>query len=164
MKESQQIAVTIEQCEEQVGLYEALLRLEDNDDFQLVITNNLLREEAIRAVHAEADENLTPEGEKGFKHVRICIGQLETYFRKIKIFGQAASRALIEDRQTQEDIRKEEMVQNMVDKTIDESTKKVKVLKASDASAFIELVLQLTGHNFSGKVKIPIYKRQKKDF
>jgi len=52
----------------------------------------------------------------------------------------------------------------LVDKTIDESTKKVKVLKASDASAFIELVLQLTGHNFSGKVKIPIYKRQKKDF
>jgi len=52
----------------------------------------------------------------------------------------------------------------LVDKAIDESTKKVKVLKVSDASALIELVLKLTGHKFSGKVKIPIYKRQKKDF
>jgi hypothetical protein len=45
-----------------------------------------------------------------------------------------------------------------------ESKEAVKVLKAEDATAIIELVLNLTGHKFSGKVEIPIYKRQKKDF
>lgn len=52
----------------------------------------------------------------------------------------------------------------LVDKAIDESTKKVEILKVSDPSALIDLVLKLTGHNLSGRVKIPIYKKQKKDF
>jgi hypothetical protein len=105
----QRITVTIEQCEEQVGLWEALQRLKNNDDFNLVITENLLKDEAIRAVKAEADENLTPEGKKGMKYVRICIGQLETYFRKVRIFGEAAERALAEDKITREEILKEEL-------------------------------------------------------
>jgi hypothetical protein len=50
------------------------------------------------------------------------------------------------------------------DKAIDETTKKVEILKVSDPSALIELVLKLAGHNFSGKVEIPIYKKEKKDF
>jgi LysM repeat protein len=50
------------------------------------------------------------------------------------------------------------------DMASDKSTKKVEVLKVGDASALIELILKLTGHKFSGKVEIPIYKRQKKDF
>lgn len=50
------------------------------------------------------------------------------------------------------------------DKVSDESTKEAKVLTADDASALIELALNLTGYKFSSKVEIPIYKRQKKDF
>jgi hypothetical protein len=105
----QRITVTIEQCEEQVGLWEALQRLQNNDDFNLVITENLLKDEAIRAVKAEADENLSVEGKKGMKYVRICIGQLETYMRKVRIFGEAAERALAEDKITREEILKEEL-------------------------------------------------------
>lgn len=109
------IEVTIEQCEEQIALLEALERLEGNDDFIFVITNNLLREEAIRAVKAEADENLDPKGKKGMKNVRICIGQLESYFRKIRIFGNASKRAIAEDKLTREEILKEQMGDSVIE-------------------------------------------------
>jgi hypothetical protein len=112
----QRISVTIEQCEEQVGVYEALQRLQDNDDFNLVITKALMENEAIRAVKAEADENLTPEGKKGCKNIRICIGQLDTYFRKVKIFGSAAQRALTADKQTREELIQEELSPDTVTK------------------------------------------------
>ena len=105
----QRISVTIEECELQVGLLEAYERLLENDDFNLLITTNLMETEAIRAVKAEADENLTDEGQLGCKYIRICIGQLATYFRKTRIFGEAAQRALAADLETREQLLQESL-------------------------------------------------------
>jgi hypothetical protein len=108
-EEMRQIEVTIEQCEEQVALLECYERLKDNPDFQTLILHNLMEQEAIRAVKAEADENLTPEGKQGMKNIRVCIGQLDNYFRKVNIFGNAAKRALAEDKITREELLKEDL-------------------------------------------------------
>jgi hypothetical protein len=48
--EEQTVDMTIEYAEEQAALYDAMVRLEENEDFKAIILNGYIKEEALRLV------------------------------------------------------------------------------------------------------------------
>lgn len=90
-----EIELSIQQAKKTVELSKALERLESNRDFQTVIQNSYLRDEAIRLVHAKSNPGLqSPEKQAAVIRDIDSIGTLATYLRQIHQFADAAQQAI----------------------------------------------------------------------
>lgn len=75
-----------------VALQQSLTRLQANRDFQTIISQGYLRDEAVRLVHARSNVALqSPEAQAALLRDIDAIGSLEAFFRKIE---QQARQAL----------------------------------------------------------------------
>ena len=109
-RQMQEVEVTIEQCEEQIAQAEALERLHKNADFKKLILEDYFEKNAIRAVMMKsAAGQESPDKQKNLDNVLIGIGQLGQYFHKIFAFGEGASRAMEEHKNTREELLAEDL-------------------------------------------------------
>ena len=107
------VEISIEEAQSHIDLSKALERLHDNADFQKVILNNYFMYEASRAVLLKADpEMFRPGKQDEVDRVIAGIGQLRQYFLKIFNLGDMAERSIEADKQTQEELLKEEILNN----------------------------------------------------
>ena len=110
-QDMQAIRLSIEEAQHQVALYEALGRLRDNKDFDMLITQDFFNMEAERVVGAKAEAGMMMNevGMKMLDNIIISIGGLRQYFIKIQMRGQEAAVAIAEDQETEEELRIEEL-------------------------------------------------------
>lgn len=96
----QQVQVSVQQCEELVGMRTALERLQHNADFVKIINTGFLTNEAVRLVHAKADPQCqTAETQAAIIRDIDAIGTLNSYFRNIYQNANAAENALAQHRE-----------------------------------------------------------------
>lgn len=91
-EEIHEIAVTLESAQQKVRLYEAVQRLKENPDFQLVFMKEYFNEEAARLVHLRSDKNMRDEEtqEELLKDID-AIGRCSNFLDTIRLLaGQAA--------------------------------------------------------------------------
>jgi len=92
----QEVEITREEAETSIELANALDRLFMNEDFQKVILNNFFEEEAKRLVMVQCDVAIrnNPVAVQAVKDRIVAIGELNQYFRNVKIDAQQKQRAL----------------------------------------------------------------------
>ena len=105
-----QVEVSMENAKKAIDLAQALKRLHDNPDFQVVILEDYFHEEAHRAVLLKADQAMmTPEKQQMIDDVITSIGGLYNYFGKIYRMADMSARALEADQDTHQELLEEEM-------------------------------------------------------
>jgi len=106
----QQVGIDIEDAKEAVALGDALQRLHDNADFNLVITKGYFEAEASRVVLLKADPGMaSDEQQKNVDKIITSIGGLYGYFHKIFHLAEQLGQSLLEDEATQSALLQEEM-------------------------------------------------------
>lgn len=102
------VEITIEELQEAVKLAEALIRLQDNPDFNLVVNKGYLQDDAIRLVHLRADPSQqTPEHQATIDKQIDGIGSLINYFRRILSMASTARDEIADHQETLEALRNE---------------------------------------------------------
>jgi hypothetical protein len=108
--QSEQIEISIEQAENIINRGIKLQRLFDNADFNEIIMEDYLQENAIRLVHAKGNVACqTPEIQAGIERDMAGISSLSTYFNHIQSVALEAARDLENDKKTREEILAEEL-------------------------------------------------------
>lgn len=88
-----------------VSLQQSLLRLQANRDFQTVISQGYLRDEAVRLVHARSNAALqSPLDQAALLRDIDAIGSLEAFFRKIEQQARQAVSHIDADEETIADL------------------------------------------------------------
>lgn len=88
-----------------VSLSQSLSRLQANRDFQAIISQGYLRDEAVRLVHARSNVALqSPEAQAALLRDIDAIGSLEAYFRKIEHQARQALSHIDADEETIADL------------------------------------------------------------
>ena len=106
--ELEQINLTIEEAEKQIAKMDALDRLRENKDFQLLIENGYFKDEASRLVLLKADPNFQKEEDQiASDKMIIAIGYFRQYLRTIYQLGSIAKRSLDDYRDTRNEIMTE---------------------------------------------------------
>jgi hypothetical protein len=101
----QQVEVAIEDAKQHVAFGEAMSRLEKNRDFQLVIEQGFLRDEALRLVGLTAEINLAP-AQKESVHASIRgIGEFKAWWRGRKVFADQMADTVVEYEEALDEIR-----------------------------------------------------------
>lgn len=80
--------------EKQIALKEALLRLEDNKDFQMLIVEGYLQDEALRALELSISSSLNQEQRESSLSLAQSTANLKNYFRTVAIQGDIAKKNL----------------------------------------------------------------------
>lgn len=80
--------------EKQIALKEALLRLEDNKDFQLLIVEGYLQDEALRTLELSTSSSLNQEQRATSLSLAQSTANLKNYFRTVAIQGDIAKKNL----------------------------------------------------------------------
>ncbi len=108
MSEAQivQVELEIEQAQEALELGKALDRLQNNNDFNKLINEQFLREEAIRLVGLKADPAMqSPEAKEAINNQQLAISGLLAYFRKVFAMADQAERAIDSAEEALEELR-----------------------------------------------------------
>lgn len=63
-EEQNEIRVTVEEAEKAVGIYQALVRLKNNEDFKLIIETMYLKEQALDQISLLAHEGMVDKRER----------------------------------------------------------------------------------------------------
>lgn len=102
----QRVEVDIEVAKEQLALFEAFNRLKDNKDFELLIAENYLVQEAQRACGAKAEIGMimNEPAMVMLDNIITGVGALRQYFQKIQIEGRSAAEGIAEDIATRDEI------------------------------------------------------------
>ncbi|UVN14361.1 hypothetical protein FBPa1_0006 [Pseudomonas phage vB_PaeP_FBPa1] len=109
MNEENEIQITRKNAEKFVRLRDAMLRLHKNRDFQALILNDFLKDNAARLVLLKADANMqAPEMQARILREIDAVGALHTYFQLIGIRGDEADQAIKDCDSELERVRKEE--------------------------------------------------------
>lgn len=96
---------SLEKAKNLVDLGVALDRLKSNRDFQLLITNGYLKDEAIRLVHLKADPNMqTPERQASVIRDIDAIGSFHGYLNLVYSNADRATRQIEIDTVTRDEI------------------------------------------------------------
>ncbi len=104
----QQLEQGLENAKKLVDLGNALDRLKANKDFQLLITNGYLKDEAVRLVHLKADPNMqTPERQASVIRDIDSIGALTSYLNLVYLNADRALRQIDVDSVTRDEILSE---------------------------------------------------------
>lgn len=105
----QQIELNIARSKEILEVNSALLRLEGNRDFRLVIKSGYLEQEAIRLVHLKADPAFqSAERQASIIDSINAIGGLLQYFRTVAHNASVAAKGIEADEATRDEILAEE--------------------------------------------------------
>jgi hypothetical protein len=105
----EKIDVDIEDAKRQIDLRDSLNRLHENKDFQAVIMEGYIKEEASRIALCLADaEFQTPEKQEQLNKMAYGIGGLFQYFRKLSMMAQMSESALHDHEQAKADMLAEE--------------------------------------------------------
>lgn len=105
-----EIEVHVDELTRIVGQAEALQRLHDNADFKAVILSGYFEKESQRSVMLKSDINFQgAENQKQIDDIITGIGMLGQYFHKIFTLGEQASRDLMEDARTREELLQEQL-------------------------------------------------------
>lgn len=108
--EVEQIELSIQEAKKNVNKMQALLRLIDNKDFQVVLDDGYFRDEASRIVILKADPEMQKEEyQKQLDNSIIAIGGLRQYFRTVMQLGRMAERSISDDERTREELLAEEL-------------------------------------------------------
>ncbi|AIZ94921.1 hypothetical protein [Pseudomonas phage Pa2] len=109
MNEEQAIQITRKNAEKFVRLRDAMLRLHKNRDFQALILNDFLKDNAARLVLLKADKNMeSPEMQARIIREIDAVGALHTYFQLIGVRGDEAEQAIKDCDSELERVREEE--------------------------------------------------------
>ena len=106
----QQIEESIRQSKETIEFDKALQRLTLNKDFNLVIKDGYLKDEAIRLVHLKADPSMqTPERQAAIVRDLDAIGGLLSYFRTVGANAVLALKSIEMAEATRDELLGEEL-------------------------------------------------------
>ena len=106
--ELEQINMTINEAEKQINKMEALERLRNNKDFQLIIEKGYFIDEASRLVLVKADANLQEEGhQKSIDKMITAVGYFRQYLSQLYQTGNVAKRSIEDHRNTRTEIMAE---------------------------------------------------------
>lgn len=98
-----QVQNSIARAREQIEQGNALERLRKNKDFQCIIENGYLMQEAVRLVHLKASEHMTaPDKQANVLKQIDGIGCLASYLSTINFLASNAERSIAEDEETLE--------------------------------------------------------------
>lgn len=101
MSELQQVERDIAGYKNQIALGELLERLSSNKDFQSLILNGFLRENAIHLVNLLAHPNLqTPEKQAAIHRQMAGVGALGDHLRQIRQDAERAKESLVSSEET----------------------------------------------------------------
>lgn len=93
----EEIELSIEDAKKNIRLLEALSRLQNNKDFQLLIEDEFFVQGAARAVSMKSSPNFQePHQQRVVDNVIVGIGQLQQFFNKVYQIGQMSRRSLEE--------------------------------------------------------------------
>jgi hypothetical protein len=106
-----EVEISMEEAKNAVARLEALRRLSEVDDFQLLITKGYFNLEAERVVGALADPAMIMNevGMKMLENMVIGMGALRQYFLLIQTEGNRAIQALGELQDTHTELLQEDM-------------------------------------------------------
>jgi hypothetical protein len=104
----QQVEVAIEDAKNHVAFGEAMSRLEKNRDFQLVIEQGFLRDEALRLVGLTAEINLAPAQMESVHASIRGIGEFKAWWRGRKVFAAQMRDTVTEYEGVLDEIRADE--------------------------------------------------------
>lgn len=104
------VEVDIEVAKNQLALFEAFNRLKDNPDFELLIAENYLVQEAQRACGAKGEIGMimNEPAMVMLDNIITGVGALRQYFQKIQVEGRNAAVGLAEDQATHAEIMLEQ--------------------------------------------------------
>lgn len=102
MSDIKSVELSLKQAKDKVKLGDALLRLQKNRDFKLLVEDGYFIKEASRLVAARGNPNITstPANLIEIDNGIIAIGSLQQYFNKLMIEADMAEKA-IEDCETE---------------------------------------------------------------
>ena len=106
------VEVEINEAREWLKRDEALKRLLDNPDFQEVILEGYLKEEAVRLVSLKADPNFFFQGEQQMAYLDMLetgIGALHQYFNLVRQKAEQGRISLDASEETLEQLRQQAM-------------------------------------------------------
>jgi len=113
MSNTQQVELNIEHARQGVKFGEALDRLMKNRDFQKVILDGFLREEAVRLVHLKADPAMyTPEDQRDIDAQITAIGMFGAWLRRQRKEAETAQKELLDNQDLLNVLREEEAEAN----------------------------------------------------
>lgn len=106
----QQLEVSIEEAKAHIETRAALARLSSNPDFEKIVLEGYLKDEAVRLVQLRADPNFSSDEDQASLLKAIdAIGQFRLYCNTINQVGQMAQNALEADEATREEILAEDI-------------------------------------------------------
>lgn len=109
MSKIKQVELTIEHAQAGVAAGKALARLTSNRDFQKIIIDGYLREEAIRLVHLKADPGMfTKEDQEAIDAQILAIGRFGAWLKLQKIVATQSEKDLADNQLELEALREEE--------------------------------------------------------
>ena len=109
MSNIQQVELSIEHARQGVKFGEALDRLMKNRDFQKVILDGYLRDEAVRLVHLKADPGMYTADDQGALDAQIItVGLFGAWLRRQRKEAETAQKELADNQDLLEVLREEE--------------------------------------------------------
>lgn len=107
--ETEQIQVSLEEAKENIALRDALARLRNNKDWQLLIDQEYFKNEPVRLVHLKSDTKMAGvEKQESIDRAMHGIGSLAQFFNKVYQFGEMSENAMDDAQEQLENIHKEE--------------------------------------------------------
>ena len=104
-EELHQVEMSIEEAKKKIARKDALVRLENNPDFNELVQKGFLESHAIRQVMLKAHPGMQSEAAQKMLDAQICaIGQLKQFFIAIYTDGCNAEDALAADELTREEL------------------------------------------------------------
>lgn len=105
----ERVDIDIADAKKQVNLQHSLNRLHENKDFQALIMEGYLKDEAHRICLCMADPEFdSPEKQENLHRMAFGVGSLFQYFRKVAMMGQMSQSALDEHEQTRQQLLEEQ--------------------------------------------------------
>lgn len=112
IEQVQEIELNIKQARKKVDLGESLERLKSNRDFKRLVLDGYFKSEAIRLVHLKSDPSMqTAERQAAILSDINAIGSFSQYLAVVTQMAGLASKAIVADEQTIEEISAEELSQ-----------------------------------------------------
>ena len=104
----QQLEITMEQAKAAIGMGHALRRLYDNQDFQQIILEGFLKQEALRLVIAKSEPGTqAPEVQTGIVKGIDSIGYFHAFLLNIERMTIALEKDLAADTETMDELMQE---------------------------------------------------------
>ena len=104
-----QIEVSIAEATKMVEFSDALIRLQSNADWKRIITEDFFADNVVRLVNLKAAPHCQDDQNQKFVIAQIdAVGQFNQYLNAIRVQGNSARKALVQDSEERENILTQE--------------------------------------------------------